>query len=104
MGFGFLVPFIYFLVSGYFKKWMITQLIMLFVLGGIQGVIGWIMVKSGLNDENLYVSHFRLAIHFIAAMLLIGYTLIFGLSLIVPNKDRVQNTSLRKFAFGITEL
>jgi len=104
MGLVFLVPFIYFLVKGYFKKWMITPLIMLFVLGGIQGVIGWIMVKSGLNDENLYVSHFRLAIHFIAAMLLIGYTLIFGLSLIVPDKERVLNASLRKFASGITAL
>jgi cytochrome c oxidase assembly protein subunit 15 len=104
MGLVFLVPFIYFLVKGYFKKWMITPLIMLFVLGGLQGIIGWIMVKSGLNDENLYVSHFRLAIHFIAAMLLIAYTLIFGLSLIVPRKDRVQNISLRGFAFGITTL
>ena len=100
MGLVFLVPFIYFLVKGYFKKWMITPLIMLFVLGGLQGVIGWIMVKSGLNDENLYVSHFRLAIHFIAAMLLIAYTLIFGLSLIVPHEDRLQNPPLRRFAFG----
>jgi len=104
MGLVFLVPFIYFLVKGYFKKWMIPPLIMVFVLGGLQGVIGWIMVKSGLNDENLYVSHFRLAIHFIAAMLLIAYTLIFGLSLIVPPKDRVQNPSLRRFALGTTAL
>jgi len=104
MGLVFLVPFIYFLVKGYFNKWMITPLIMLFVLGGIQGVIGWIMVRSGLNDENLYVNHYRLAIHFIAAMLLIGYTLIFGLSLIIPGKDRVRNASLRRFAFGITAL
>ncbi|HEY6977994.1 MAG TPA: COX15/CtaA family protein [Chitinophagaceae bacterium] len=104
MGLVFIVPFIYFLINGYFKKWMITPLLMLFVLGGIQGVIGWIMVKSGLNDENLYVSHYRLAIHFIAAMLLIAYTLIFGLSLVVPVKDRVQNTSLRRFAFAITAL
>src|SRR4051812_9972962 len=104
IGLVFLVPFIYFLVKGYFKKWMITPLIMLFVLGGLQGVIGWIMVKSGLNDENLYVSHYRLAIHFIAAILLIAYTLTFGLSLSIPNEDRVQNISLRGFAFGITTL
>ncbi|MBK7691940.1 MAG: COX15/CtaA family protein [Bacteroidetes bacterium] len=37
----------------------------------------WIMVKSGLNDDNLYVSHIRLAIHFISALVLIGFT--FGL-------------------------
>jgi heme a synthase len=104
MGLIFLVPFIYFLVNRYFKKWMITPLTMLFVLGGLQGVMGWIMVKSGLNDENLYVSHFRLAIHFIFAMLLIAYTLVFGLSLIVPHQDRLQNPPFRRFAFGITAL
>jgi len=104
MGVVFLLPFTYFLVKGFFKKWMIMPLIMLFVLGGMQGIIGWLMVKSGLNDENLYVSHFRLAIHFIAAMLLIGYTLIFGLSLIVPKEERLQKASLRKFGLGITAL
>ncbi len=104
MGLVFLIPFIYFLIKGFFKKWMIMPLIMLFILGGVQGVIGWIMVMSGLNDENLYVSHFRLAIHFIAAMLLIGYTLIFALSLIVPKEDRIQNPLLRRYAFTITAL
>lgn len=104
MGLVFLFPFIYFWVKGYFKKWMILPLVMLFVLGGMQGLIGWIMVKSGLNDEDLYVNHFRLAIHFMAAMVLIGYTLIFALSLVIPKEQRVQNTPLRKFAVAITAL
>ncbi|HRI19956.1 MAG TPA: COX15/CtaA family protein, partial [Panacibacter sp.] len=77
---------------------------MLFVLGGMQGLIGWIMVKSGLNDENLYVNHYRLAIHFMAAMLLIGYTLIFALSLTIPKEQRIYNAHLRKFAITITVL
>ena len=102
MGMVFVVPFIYFWIKGYFKKWMITPLIMLFVLGGMQGLIGWLMVKSGLNEENLYVSHYRLAIHFMAAMLLIVYTLVFALSLIVQKEQRIQNSPLRKFAVGIT--
>src|SRR6202008_631831 len=41
MGIVFLLPFIYFFVKGWFKKWMVTPLIMLFVLGGLQGIIGW---------------------------------------------------------------
>ena len=104
MGMVFLIPFIYFLIKRYFKKWMITPLVMLFVLGGMQGLIGWLMVESGLNEENLYVSHYRLAIHFMAAMLLIVYTLIFALSLIIPKEQRIQNSSLRKFAVVITSV
>ena len=50
-------------------KEMIPKLIALFALGLSQGLIGWIMVASGLNDENLYVSHIRLAVHFISAMI-----------------------------------
>lgn len=104
MGVVFLIPFIYFLIKGYFKKWMIVPLIMLFVLGGMQGLIGWIMVSTGLNDQNLYVTHFSLAIHFIAAMILIGYTLIFVLALLVPQDQRVKNSSLKNFAFIIVVL
>jgi heme a synthase len=104
MGVVFLLPFLYFLLKGYFKKWMIMPLIMLFVLGGMQGLIGWIMVKSGLNDENLYVSHYRLAIHFMAAMLLIGYTLVFALSVKIPPSAKIKNSSLKKYAVAITAL
>jgi cytochrome c oxidase assembly protein subunit 15 len=104
MGFVFLIPFIYFLIKGYFKKWMITPLVMLFVLGGMQGLIGWIMVSTGLNDQNLYVTHFSLAIHFIAAMILIGYTLLFALMLFVPKEQRVANASLKNFALMITAM
>jgi cytochrome c oxidase assembly protein subunit 15 len=104
MGVVFLIPFIYFLLKGYFKKWMIVPLVMLFVLGGMQGLIGWIMVSTGLNDQNLYVTHFSLAIHFIAAMILIGYTLIFALALLVPKKQRVRNSSLKSFAYFIIVL
>src|SRR3954454_11171701 len=104
MGIVFLIPFIYFLGKGYFKKWMIVPLIMLFVLGGMQGLIGWIMVSTGLNDQNLYVTHFSLAIHFIAAMILIGYTLIFALALLVPQEQRIKNSSLKNFAYIILVL
>jgi len=104
MGVVFLIPFICFLIKGWFKKWMVTPLIMLFVLGALQGLIGWLMVMSGLNDEDLYVSHFRLAIHFMTAMVLIAYTLVFALSVRVPASERVYAPALRKFTIGITTL
>lgn len=104
MGMVFLIPFIYFLVKGYFRKWMITPLIMLFLLGGLQALIGWLMVRTGLNDTNVYVTHFSLAIHFMAAMLLIVYTLVFALSLRIPREQRVKNSPLRNAAVTITIL
>ncbi|MBA4196958.1 MAG: heme A synthase [Chitinophaga sp.] len=100
----FLIPFIYFLIKKYFQQWMIKPLIILFVMGGLQGAIGWIMVKSGLNDENVYVNHIRLAIHFVAAMVLICYALVFGLMIVVPNEQRVTNSSFKKFTVAVIAL
>lgn len=96
IGVVFLLPFIYFLVKGYFKKWMINPLIILFLLGALQGAIGWIMVKSGINDTDIYVNHIKLAIHFISAMILICYALIFALSLTTNKEEKVKDASLKK--------
>lgn len=104
LGVVFLIPFIWFWVKGYFKKDMITSLIILFLLGGLQGLIGWIMVKSGLNDTNLYVSHFRLAIHFMAALVLLVYTFWFALKLLIPAGTGINAPGLKKFAVAITGL
>jgi len=102
IGVVFLIPFIYFIVKKYFKQWMIHSLIVLFVLGVLQGLIGWIMVKSGLNDENLYVSHIKLAIHFISAMVLIAYAVVFGMMLITKKEERVAASGIRNFTIAIT--
>lgn len=95
---AFLIPFIGFIIQKRFKRQMITPLLILFLLGGLQGFIGWIMVKSGLNKEDIYVNHIRLAIHFIAALILLVYTLWFALSLIIPRQQIVINTTLRKLS------
>jgi cytochrome c oxidase assembly protein subunit 15 len=47
-----------------------TKLLALFALGGLQGLMGWVMVASGLQDL-VYVSHLRLAAHFMLAMVLL---------------------------------
>ena len=48
MGMVFIAGFIYFLARKKFNKRMIRPMIILFLLGALQGAIGWIMVKSGL--------------------------------------------------------
>ena len=68
LGLVFIIPFIFFIIQKRLTKKLITQSIVLFFLGAMQGAIGWWMVKSGLVD-NPYVSHYRLSIHLITAFL-----------------------------------
>lgn len=95
MGIVFAIGFIYFLIKGNFKKNMITPMIILFVLGGIQGFIGWIMVKSGLVPQKYYVGHVELTTHFISALGLLCYTLWFALGLLIKPRQYVPNASLK---------
>jgi cytochrome c oxidase assembly protein subunit 15 len=104
IGVVFLIPFVYFLVKKYFKDWMVVPLVILFLLGALQGAIGWIMVQSGLNDNDLYVSHIRLAVHFMAAMVLISYALLFGLKLSIEPAQRIAQPGLLKGAIVIAAL
>jgi cytochrome c oxidase assembly protein subunit 15 len=62
------------------------------------------MVQSGLNDNDLYVSHIRLAWHFMAAMVLISYALIFGLKLSINEGSRLHKTNAFNGALLITTL
>ncbi|WP_316819382.1 COX15/CtaA family protein [Pedobacter gandavensis] len=75
IGLAFLLPFVYFLIKRKIDRRLIVPIFVLFLLGLLQAVIGWLMVKSGLNDTDVSVSHIRLAIHFISAIILLGYTL-----------------------------
>src|SRR5580765_6216803 len=51
IGFVFAIPFIIFLFQKRFKDEMIKPLIILFLLGALQGVVSWIMVASGLTGD-----------------------------------------------------
>ena len=96
IGFVFLIPFIYFIVKKHFSNWMIIPLSVLFLLGALQGTIGWIMVKSGLNETDLYVSHIRLAVHFISAMVLISYALVFYLKISLSANSYINQPNISR--------
>lgn len=105
LGVVFAIPFIFFLVKRYFNKKMILPLVILFALGGLQGFIGWYMVKSGLDNSSLfYVSHIRLAVHFISALILLCYTLWFALKLLIPNENRAIDSKLKIWNLSIIVL
>ncbi len=97
LGVVFVIGFVYFIAKKKFSKQMIMPMVVLFVLGALQGAIGWIMVKSGLVPEKYFVGHVELATHFIAALGLLFYTLWFALSLLIPASKTIISTSLKNF-------
>jgi len=102
IGVVFIIPFVIFLVQRRFKKEMVKPLLILFLLGALQGLVGWIMVQSGLEDSDLlYVSHYKLAIHFIFALGLLCYTLWFALQLLVPAHQITASKTLRSFTLWL---
>jgi len=85
IGIVFLLPFLYFTWKGHIHKREFPKYALMFVLGGMQGVLGWYMVKSGLID-NPHVSQYRLTAHLIAAFLIYGYMFWVALSLLFPSQ------------------
>lgn len=89
MGIVFIVGFIIFWRKKYFEKSIIRPFVILFVIGALQGAAGWIMVMSGLNPEDTHVSHIKLALHFLLALLLLGYVFWIALKLLIPQERMV---------------
>jgi heme a synthase len=69
VGFAFILPLIYFIATKRIARTLWPRLLLLFVLGGLQGALGWYMVSSGLS-ELVDVSQYRLAAHLSLATLL----------------------------------
>ena len=72
IGVVFLLPLIFFAATGRIERRLVPQLAVVFVLGGLQGAIGWWMVASGLV-ERTDVSQYRLAIHLTFACVILAY-------------------------------
>lgn len=71
IGFAFLLPFLVFLARGQIERALIPRLVALFVLGALQGALGWFMVASGLT-ERVSVSQYRLVAHLGLALVIYG--------------------------------
>jgi cytochrome c oxidase assembly protein subunit 15 len=76
------------------------QLAGIFVLGGLQGLLGWYMVQSGLVDDPR-VSQLRLTAHLGLALLIFAAMLWVALSLIRAPAQAGVDRALRRFGFGI---
>lgn len=94
IGLVFVIPFVYFLIKKRLSKSTIKKCIVLLLMGGFQGFLGWFMVKSGLID-NPDVSHFRLALHLTFAFITFAYTFWVALDLIYPDYKAPISKQLR---------
>lgn len=92
IGVLFAVPMIYFALRGRLRPGLAPGLVALFVLGGLQGLLGWYMVKSGLVD-NPRVSQYRLTAHLGVAVAIYAYMLWLAFELLFA-RDR-QSTAER---------
>lgn len=101
LGIVFVLPFLWFLIKQKLNAQLIKRSLFLFLLGGLQGFIGWYMVKSGLINMP-WVSHYRLALHLFTAFITFGFTLWFALDLLEDKRKlapRALIVSLRFILF-----
>lgn len=87
IGLVFFIPFCYFWLKKKFDTPLLKKMILLLILGAFQGVLGWFMVKSGLQNEPR-VSHYRLAAHLISAFTVFGFTFWYALDLLYPTEQK----------------
>jgi len=71
IGVAFALPLLWFAAKRAIPSGYGLRLVALLALGGLQGTIGWWMVSSGLS-ERTDVSHFRLAVHLLTALFILG--------------------------------
>jgi cytochrome c oxidase assembly protein subunit 15 len=101
IGIVFLLPFVFFVWKGYIRKAELPKYSLMFVLGGLQGVLGWYMVKSGLVD-NPHVSQYRLVTHLVAAFVIYAFMFWVALSLLYPAVDSRERHSWFRRTIALT--
>ncbi len=74
MGLVFLLPFLWFVWKKMLPRWLLRRLGIVMLLASLAAVFGWIMVKSGLNnDQRTWVSAYKLVVHLSIATVLFAY-------------------------------
>ncbi len=82
VGIAFALPFLWFLVRRAFDRTLALKVLAIGILGGLQGLLGWYMVQSGLVDRP-DVSPYRLAAHLGLAVAIYGCLIWVALGLLL---------------------
>jgi cytochrome c oxidase assembly protein subunit 15 len=101
IGVAFALPLLWFAARRAIPKGYGVRLVALLALGGLQGAIGWWMVKSGLSVRT-DVSHYRLAVHLLTALFIIGGLIWTALDLrALARSPRARPATLHPFALVV---
>lgn len=103
IGLVFLVPFLVFVAKGYIRKQEWPKYLLMFILGGMQGLLGWYMVKSGLVNVP-HVSQYRLTAHLVAAFLIYAYMFWVAMSLLFPASQNASKHDWYSRTLGLAVL
>lgn len=95
IGSVFLFPFLYFWLKKKIEPGLAPKLLGIFVLGGLQGGMGWFMVKSGLVDDPR-VSQYRLTAHLSIAFLIFISMMWVALGLVAERARATTDAALKK--------
>ncbi len=95
IGVAFFVPFLYFFLTKKIEPGLTPKLLGIFALGGLQGAMGWYMVKSGLVDDPR-VSQYRLTAHLSIAFLIFISMMWVALGLVAERARETKDAALRK--------
>jgi cytochrome c oxidase assembly protein subunit 15 len=88
IGFAFLLPMLWLCATARIERRLLPRLAGLFVLGGLQGAVGWFMVASGFLPDSTAVSPYRLVIHLALALTLYAAIVWTALSTLHPLRQR----------------
>ncbi|HQT85787.1 MAG: heme A synthase [Acidiphilium sp. 37-64-53] len=97
LGLDFGVPLVWFWWTGRLERRLRPWLVTLFVLGGVQGLIGWWMVASGFQPGLTEVSVWRLSIHYCFATMLAIAVFTTGLVVLKPDSERLAPSIAAKY-------
>jgi cytochrome c oxidase assembly protein subunit 15 len=101
IGAVFLLPLLWFWWRGRIDRPLALKLAGIFVLGALQGAMGWYMVKSGLVDDPR-VSQYRLTAHLSFALAIYAAMLWTALGLLYPVARGAVASPLRRISWVIT--
>ena len=104
LGIVFFVPLVWFALTRRIPRALLPRLVLIFVLGFLQGAIGWFMVASGFMAGSTSVSAYRLVAHLSLALLLYAAILWTALSLWHPPAATTDGAWLRRLSLLVVAL